>query len=896
MATELPANTMSLQQQPGLDLSSYMDIVTTYKCRFCAFTSTAPQTIGLHIRQVHVTQGEFLSPGTTSDPTEVKGMKDTDKEVTSSSIFQDTNGVHDVSEQTVTNQMTPVMTNFVDMETSTVSILPLSMETTTADAILQLSTRLPDNNGDVDDGTSSEKSNSNDDNITHFVTVHEEDQGDENYTTEPTVIQQTFPQVHSNVQPILSTGESQTVTVENEFNYKSIDIPLETESLILTDANHQKSAPITRELFLCGQCSIGFNSIDECRAHMMEDHSDITNAGEEAVENELSHRVSVGTQVETSRRGKKRKVVTSKPASPPYALDSDPDLDWDDQEEYKPRASRSRRKIRPPKALKEDYYLGKSKVKEKPKVMQGFRLKCDQLGCSSKFRTKEALQVHLKCHMTDVFEFKCPECDKTNETWKQIRIHLWKAHEIDTDLLACDICEKFKTDTMSRLVIHKEIHSVDRPYTCDICGKGFRQFSQMKNHQTIHGEHQDDDPKKWYRRKECDICKRQYANQKCLVKHIEAVHSRIKPYVCPYCGHTAARKAMMELHIRTHTGEKPFKCDNCQYVTGDHNSLRRHKMRHSGQKPYKCQFCGYSCIQAISIKMHMKNKHPGGNIGVFCCDICTFRTVNEVSFKGHMEDHKNGLIVENAPPLPQQQPRPHIIIQQPAISSQFQQGVKMEKVTVQGATNMKFGETINLQGLAQIEGQAIEEHVVEVPMDRLEENQLQMQIQTLESGETQISEEDLTRLSSYEGLVPSDLSAAQLVLSALNAISSQNSEQTSNETPQILNGVETSIMSSDIKDGVTTHTITFHMPASAADNTVGATETITDVMTGDNVVDIPDSLGSLKGVEETTSIQNGMLILSGQPVTLNPVILNNDQTSCATIQDLAQVSCRLVNQ
>ncbi|XP_069114095.1 zinc finger and BTB domain-containing protein 24-like [Argopecten irradians] len=880
MTSELPANTMTLQQpqqqQPSLDLSSYMDIVTTYKCRFCDFTSTAPQAIGIHVREVHVVPPTFVTQEVATNSTEVKVTKDTtvtENNVTIPNMFPDATvgGMQVMSEQTVPNQMTQVMANFVDMGTSgAVSVLPLSMETTTADAILQLSSRLPDSNGDVDDGTSSEKSNSNDDNtnITHFVTVHGEVQG--NFTSDTAIIQQAFPQVHNNTQTVMTAEESQT----------AIEVTMESDSLMTTDGS-QKSPPTTRELFLCGQCSIGFNSIEECRAHMMEDHSEISNR----IEEENDQRVSVGTQVETTKRGKKRKAATGKPSSPPYELDSDPDLDWDDQEEYKPRGSRSRRKIRPPRALKEDYYLGKSKIKEKPKVMQGFTLKCDELGCSSKFRTKEALQVHLKCHMTDVFEFKCPECDKTNETWKQIRMHLWKVHEIDTDLLTCDVCEKFKTDTMSRLLIHKEIHSSDRPYTCDICGKGFRQFCQMKNHQTIHEEHQDDDSKKWYRRKECNICKRQYANQKCLLKHIEAVHNKIKPYVCPYCGHSSARKAMMELHIRTHTGEKPFKCDHCQYVTGDHNSLRRHKMRHSGQKPYKCQFCGYSCIQAISFKMHMKNKHPGGTVGVFCCDICTFRTVNEASFKGHMDDHKNGLITENAPPLPQQQRRPHIIIQQPPISSQFQQGAKMEKVTVQGETN------INFQGLGQIEGQTVEEHIVEVP-----DNQLQMQIQTLESGETQISEEDLTRLSSYEGLVPSDLSAAQLVLSALNAISSQNSEGSSNGRPQLLHGVETSIMSSDVKDGVTTHTITFHMPVSATEDAAGVTETITDGMAAEHAVDITGSLDTLKEGEESPSVQNGMLILSGQPVTLNPVVLNGDQTSNATIQDLAQVSCLLVNQ
>lgn len=48
-------------------------------------------------------------------------------------------------------------------------------------------------------------------------------------------------------------------------------------------------------------------------------------------------------------------------------------------------------------------------------------------------------------------------------------------------------------------------------------------------------------------------------NSKCLKNHKAAVHTSYKPYECMYCSHTTARKAMMDLHIRTHTGEKPFK-------------------------------------------------------------------------------------------------------------------------------------------------------------------------------------------------------------------------------------------------------------------------------------------------------------------------------------------------
>lgn len=117
----------------------------------------------------------------------------------------------------------------------------------------------------------------------------------------------------------------------------------------------------------------------------------------------------------------------------------------------------------------------------------------------------------------------------------------------------------------------------------------------------------------------------------------------MKPYVCNFCGHMSARKAMLQLHLRQHTGEKPFACNLCEYRTGDHNSLRRHKMRHSGTRPYKCPHCPYACIQAISYKMHMKNKHPGLE-GLFACSLCNFRSVSKENFTNHMSDHKRGIL------------------------------------------------------------------------------------------------------------------------------------------------------------------------------------------------------------------------------------------------------------
>ena len=36
----------------------------------------------------------------------------------------------------------------------------------------------------------------------------------------------------------------------------------------------------------------------------------------------------------------------------------------------------------------------------------------------------------------------------------------------------------------------------------------------------------------WYTKKQCELCDKFFSDSKCLKKHIQAVHSKLKPYIC----------------------------------------------------------------------------------------------------------------------------------------------------------------------------------------------------------------------------------------------------------------------------------------------------------------------------------------------------------------------------
>lgn len=241
--------------------------------------------------------------------------------------------------------------------------------------------------------------------------------------------------------------------------------------------------------------------------------------------------------------------------------------------------------------------------------------------------TKERLEFRkYKSRGKSSFTYECGICGKILGKLSSYKYHM-DLHS-DVAKFECTEChEKFKTKNAytGHMVTHTGL------FTCDICGKAYRQAASLKSHKLSH------DPqtaKPFF----CSMCDKEFTQKSGLKKHL-LTHTDSKMFKCmeANCGKEFRYSSNYYVHLKSHRGEKNYECDECLKKFSSKEQVKRHKLIHTGEKPFICEICNRAFNRKSALTVHMGIHEK---IKRYCCEKCKKGFSQPQGLRAHQNSFK----------------------------------------------------------------------------------------------------------------------------------------------------------------------------------------------------------------------------------------------------------------